>query len=161
MKTVKRKRTGKTAAQRGETTFDLPEVKDIPGQEHIRPMPPGEMADTTASSADEEGTDLLDTDEDRVMEKFNTNVSRQEKELLRRSAESTSGDDDIKLQQAQVDDTDEDGELLNERTDVSGSDLDVAGSEDDDDNEELGEEDEENNAYSLGADKDDQNSGKQ
>jgi hypothetical protein len=33
-----------------EATLDLPEVKDIPGQEHVRPLPPGEMADTTISS---------------------------------------------------------------------------------------------------------------
>jgi hypothetical protein len=37
-----------------EATLDLPEVKDIPGQEHVRPLPPGEMADTTISSSDEE-----------------------------------------------------------------------------------------------------------
>lgn len=43
--------------------MDLPEVQDIPGQQHIRVMPLGEMADTTISSADEEGAGLLDFDE--------------------------------------------------------------------------------------------------
>ena len=43
-----------------ETTIDLPEVKDIPGQEHVHVAPLGEMADTTISSDDEEGAGLLD-----------------------------------------------------------------------------------------------------
>ncbi len=38
-----------------EVTINLPDVSDIPGQENIRPMPLGELADTTASSDDEEG----------------------------------------------------------------------------------------------------------
>lgn len=48
--------------------IDLPEVSDIPGQEHFVPAPLGILADTTISSDDEEGTiadesdplDLLD-----------------------------------------------------------------------------------------------------
>ncbi len=40
--------------------MDLPEVKDIPGQENIEPMPLGELADTTISSDDEEGVGILD-----------------------------------------------------------------------------------------------------
>jgi hypothetical protein len=49
----------KTDDLRGEIiTLDLPDVKDIPGQEHIYPPPLGELADTTISSADEEGGDL-------------------------------------------------------------------------------------------------------
>ena len=39
-----------------ESTMDLPDVKDIPGQEHVTVPPLGEMSDTTASSADEEDT---------------------------------------------------------------------------------------------------------
>jgi hypothetical protein len=46
--------------------LDLPEVKDIPGQEHIKVMPFGEIADTTISSADEEGAGILDFDEGPV-----------------------------------------------------------------------------------------------
>lgn len=38
--------------------IDLPEVADIPGQEHIKPAPLGDLADVTASSADEEGEGL-------------------------------------------------------------------------------------------------------
>jgi len=42
-----------------EATIDLPDVNDIPGQEHVHVLPLGELADTTVSSDDEEGTDLL------------------------------------------------------------------------------------------------------
>ena len=44
-------------------------MKDIPGQEHVRPLPPGEMADTTISSTDEEANKLLGTDEDILTDK--------------------------------------------------------------------------------------------
>jgi hypothetical protein len=131
-----------------EATLDLPEVKDIPGQEHIRPLPAGEMADTTISSADEEGNELLDTDEDILTDK-NSNVTGTERDLLQRSTESMSTLDDDQLTAATVDDTDEDGEKLNESSGRSGNDLDVPGSEDDNANEEIGEEDEENNSYSI------------
>jgi len=42
------------------TTIELPDVKDIPGQEHVHPPSLGELADTTISSDDEE--DLLNGD---------------------------------------------------------------------------------------------------
>jgi hypothetical protein len=50
--------------------MDMPEVKDIPGQEHIVSIGPlGEMADTTLSSDDEEGIrdgdDLLTEEDER------------------------------------------------------------------------------------------------
>lgn len=146
--------------QADESTLDLPEVKDIPGQEHVRPLPAGEMADTTISSADEEAEDLLNDDEDIITDE-STNVSPEEKELLRRSSESMASDDDQKLTQSAVDNVDEDGTQLNENINQSGNDLDVPGSEDDDANEEIGEEDEENNSYSLGSEDEDQNVGKQ
>ena len=138
----------KKQLQPDEATLDLPEVKDIPGQEHIRPFLPGEMADTTISSADEEASELLDTDEDILADNI-TNVSNVERDLLQRSSESMSTADDEQLNLATLDNTDDDGTPLNEIVNVSGSDLDVPGSEDDDANEKIGEEDEENNAYSL------------
>ena len=60
-----------------------------------------------------------------------------------------------------LDQRDEDGELLNEKTDLSGKDLDVPGSEEDDANEEIGEEDEENNPYSLDSEDEDNSISKQ
>jgi hypothetical protein len=131
-----------------EATFDLPEVKDIPGQEHVRPLPAREMADTTISSADEEASELLDTDEDILIDK-DLNVTNTERDLLQRSSESMSTLDDEQLHAAALDSTDDEGEKLNESSDMSGKDLDVPGSEDDNANEEIGEEDEENNSYSI------------
>jgi hypothetical protein len=131
-----------------EATLDLPEVKDIPGQEHIRPLPAGEMADTTISSADEEGNELLDTDED-ILTDNNSNVTSTERDLLQRSTESMATLDDDQLTAATVDNTDEDGEKLNESSVRSGNDLDVPGSENDNADEKIGEEDEENNSYSI------------
>jgi hypothetical protein len=135
-----------------EATLDLPDVKDIPGQEHIRVPHPGEYTDTTISSADEEGKDLW-SDED--ITDSSSNVSSIEKELLEKSANEMPTRDEQSLSQASLDATDNEGELLNEKTSsnaASGSDLDVPGAEQDDEDEEIGEEDEENNPYSLGGD---------
>jgi hypothetical protein len=44
--------------------LDLPDVEDIPGQENIHVPPLGMLADTTISSADEEGDGLFDDDDD-------------------------------------------------------------------------------------------------
>lgn len=133
--------------QPDEATLDLPDVKDIPGQEHVRPLVGGELADTTISSADEEGSGLLDTGED-LMDAA-SNVSNTERDLLQRSSESMATGDDEQLNIAALDNTDDEGAPLNEKADNSGADLDVPGAEEDDANEELGEEDEENNPYSL------------
>ncbi len=60
-------------------------------------------------------------------------------------------EDELELKKSLLDNTDDDGELLNEQSsadDISGNDLDIPGAEDDDANEEIGEEDEENNGYS-------------
>ena len=131
-----------------EGTLNLPEVKDIPGQEHVRPFLPAEMADTTISSADEEGSGLLDTDEDIIADK-ETDVTNMEKEILQRSSESMASKEDEQWKESQLDKTDDDGTLLNEKVNYSGSDLDVPGAEQDDANEKIGQEDEENNSYSL------------
>ncbi|MEI9809002.1 MAG: hypothetical protein WDO16_14715 [Bacteroidota bacterium] len=136
-------------------TLDLPDVKDIPGQEHVHVPPLGELADTTISSDDEEGKGLFD--EDELDESTDSNVSKEEKKALKDAAETTPGiTDEENLKDAQLDQRDDEGELLNERTNISGSDLDIPGSEDDDADEDIGEEDEENNSYSLdGEDEDD------
>lgn len=117
----------------------LPDVEDIPGQEHVNPAPLGELADTTASSADEE---LPDEEADITGD---SNVSDDERELLDEAANSDPDyRDERNLRNARLDERDEDGELLNEEE------LDVPGAELDDDGEDIGAEDEENNSYSLG-----------
>lgn len=181
--------------KRDEATINLPDVKDIPGQENIRVPKLREMKDTTASSADEEGEGLWNEEgeEDITSENFGparvidenelrinserklerkldtqdvsgeadeatlTNVSADpdadvtpdEVEGLERT-ENMDTNDNENLLRAELDDTDFEGEKLNENIGVSGEDLDVPGADLDDSDEEIGEEDEENNLYSLG-----------
>lgn len=80
-----------------------------------------------------------------------SNVSPAERTLLDDSIDNSLTEDNLNLKRSALDNTDNDGEPLNERSmadDISGEDLDVPGAEDDDDNEDIGEEDEENNSYS-------------
>ena len=146
----------KRAMEEQEVTFDLPDVSDIPGQENIKPLPMGEMADQTISSADEEGDNLFDDDIDEDIENDpDSNVSKQEKEDLRRTADDMPTEDDQNLRRAALDNTDDEGEPLNEgsfKKNISGDDLDVPGADADDADEEIGDEDEENNDYSLSDD---------
>jgi hypothetical protein len=139
-------------AKKDKKTMDLPEVSDIPGQENIKPLRLGELADTTASSADEEGDDILEDDDDLGLSNKGNNVSREERRDLARSARGEDGTEDDVLDEAALDSTDDDGDPLNEGSfgrERSGDDLDVPGAEDDGFDEELGEEDEENEEYSL------------
>ena len=146
-----------------EGTIDLPEVKDIPGQEHVRVPPLGELADTTASSDDEEGVGILDDlneeDDARIRMGTEADVSRSDKKMLETAANYHGTDDENQLRKAGMDNTDFEGERLNEASfgeERTGADLDVPNSEADDANEDIGEEDEENNSYSLGSDSNDQ-----
>jgi hypothetical protein len=135
-----------------ETTIDLPDVKDIPGQEHVHPPNPGEYADTTISSSDEEGDDIWGDEETTDNNSIVTDI---EKKLLDDTANDTLTKDEQQLRRAELDDTDEEGDPLNEKTSgnaISGSDLDTSGIDEDDADEDIGEEDEENNPYSLGGD---------
>jgi len=139
-----------------EVIMDLPDVKDIPGQEHVHPPQMKEFVDVTISSDDEEGKNIEgfnDADEDETDEE--SGVSKEEKDLLEQSVDSMGSEDDEDRAKATLDNVDDDGEPLNEEVNASGSDLDVPGSEEDDEDEEAGAEDEENNSYSLGADKKD------
>lgn len=77
-----------------------------------------------------------------------TDISAEERALLDAAGEDA---EERNLHRAELDSTDDEGELLNEAgsaTDKTGRDLDVPGSNDDDDMEDIGEEDEENNSYS-------------
>lgn len=140
-----------------EENILMPEVKDIPGQENIRPPRFNEMADTTISSADEEGEGILDDlnkeqDQEDAFENLSesTNVTEIEKQLLDQSDRPvTEETEDIK--KMALDETDDEDEL-NEKSNPldMGEDLDVPGADLDDDDEDIGEEDEENNSYSQG-----------
>lgn len=137
-------------------TIDFPDVEDIPGQENIIPMPLGELADSTIASADEEGDNIFnDNIDDDLDNDPDFDVTTEEKEALRNSANDMPSEDNINLRRAALDNTDEDGTPLNEgsfKNNVTGTGLDVPGANDDDENEEIGEDDEENNEYSLGGD---------
>ncbi len=130
-----------------ETRINLPDVKDIPGQEHIHPPKMKAMMDSTAASDDEEGKSVFDKDGDDLGGE--DNVTSVERKLLEESDRPVT-DEDRDLEEMALDNTDEDGEPLDEGGNAldMGEDLDVPGSELDDDDEELGEEDEENNTYS-------------
>lgn len=139
--------------QREDIEMELPDVSDIPGQEHIHVAPLGELADTTISSDDEEGKGILDDEEEDDID-TDTDVTEEERRDLDTSANVTPGEEDAEnLRRAALDDMDEDGEPLNEGSfgeETSGRDLDIPGAELDDTNEDIGAEDEENNAYSRG-----------
>jgi hypothetical protein len=145
-----------------EVIMDLPEVKDIPGQENILPPQMESFADTTISSADEEGEGLFeddDTDEDTDLIMGNeADVSKEEQVTLQSAEEDMPTDDNTRLRASALDSEDFEGDPLNEASmgeDVSGGDLDTSGVDGDDPMEAIGEEDEENNTYSLGSDSND------
>ena len=146
----------KKELQPESANLDLPDIKDIPGQENIKPAPMGDLADDTIASADEEGNAIFNGNIDEgIEESSDSNVSKEEIEDLEKTANDLPTQDDINLRKAALDDTDDDDTPLNEssfKNNITGTGLDVPGAEDDDENEEIGEEDEENNEYSLGGD---------
>jgi len=87
----------KKELQGEETILNLPDVEDIPGQEHIKPPHLKEYSDITASSDDEEGKGLLD-DEDNDA----ANVSPEEKQLLENSAEDYLTEDEAGLRKSRA-----------------------------------------------------------
>ena len=114
-----------------ETILDLPELKDIPGA--IRSTKNASLlpGDTTISSSDEEGDDLLGDDDDLTDENNmgnDGNVHSAEKKLLRDSLDP-SYDIDLPIHSISLDRKDNEGAPLNE----SGMDRDLFG-EDLDDN---------------------------
>jgi|SRR5580658_724021 hypothetical protein len=148
-------------AKKEKNTIDMPEVRDIPGQEHVRPPRLGELADETASSADEEGDDVLsplDSGEDKGLRlDRSSNVTAEERADLALAARDDSGEDEETLRTGLLDSTDEDGDPLNEKSfgegrndDLSADDLDVPEVDD-----QEGDEDEENEDYSISKNEDD------
>jgi hypothetical protein len=147
-------------AKKDKNTIDLPEVSDIPGQEHIRAPRLGELADSTASSDDEEGDDVLEDGDDDLRLDKRSNVSKDERAMLGSIDRRRDDSEDESLRTGLLDSTDEDGTPLNEKSfgnerndDVSADDLDIPGEDEAD--EMPGEEDEENEDYSLSDNNDD------
>src|SRR5436190_10903788 len=75
-----------------EATLDLPDVKDIPGQEHVRPPRLREYADTTVRSSDEEGENIW---AGKPITEESSEVSDLEKQLLDESANDMPTRDDL------------------------------------------------------------------
>lgn len=145
-----------------KTTLDLPDVKDIPGQEFVHAMPPGEMADTTAASDDEEGVRVFGDDErEKISAGGEGDVDPDEREALRDTTYMPTKDED-NLRRARMDNKDFDGDPLNEGSfgegqQLSGSDLDVPANKDETRTTSMGQGDEENKYYSLGGEDNEEN----
>src|SRR5215471_1435992 len=94
--------------QPDQATLQLPEVKDIPGQEYIHVPPGGILADDTVSSEDEEEKSVLDdtTDEDIIQD------NRESKEFPPGSL--PMDEDDRNILKNSLEDSDTDGDPLNE-----------------------------------------------
>jgi hypothetical protein len=139
-----------------ETTVSIPDVKDIPGQEFVNAPPMGEMADTTVSSADEEGAGIFG-DEQEFERGGAGSVSRDERQALERIDYMPTTDED-NLQRASLDSTDFQGDTLNEKgfgetrgDTVAPDDLDTNITDDESTYNSPSDEDEENDSYSLGS----------
>ena len=132
--------------QNEENILNLPDVSDIPGQEKIKSAPlPGTLGDTTPSSDDEEGIrngrDILNKDDEDLDIVMGTeaDVTAEDLKVLGRVDQDLDEGDDEMLRQEGLDDTDNEGEPLNEGVaDIgsSGKDLDVPTDDKDDDDEE-------------------------
>jgi hypothetical protein len=138
-----------------ETFIDLPDVKDIPGQEFVNVPVIGEMADTTAASDDEEGVGVFDLDDSEdFTDGTEGDVQPDELEVLRDTTYMPTPDED-RLRQARMDNVDFQGEPLNEGSFgegqlLSGGDLDIDTGRDETRTDALGQGDEENKLYSEG-----------
>lgn len=141
--------------QAEETFIDLPDVKDIPGQEFVNAPPAGSLGDTTIASADEEGADVFDRDNSEDLRRTgnDADVNRNERKALEQVDYMPTTDED-NLQNARMDNVDFQNEPLNEKgfgEERSGRDLDVPGNTDETRTSSMGQGDEENKYYSLGS----------
>lgn len=142
-----------------ETFIDLPDVKDIPGQEFVHAPPLEALGDTTISSDDEEGVGVFDTeDADDPTEGTPADVSNEERRTLSDS-EFMPSPDNTNLKRARLDNEDFQGASLNEKgfgEELSGDDLDTnVENEDETRADAMGQGDEENQTYSLGSSEND------
>jgi hypothetical protein len=142
-----------TKLQQDKASLDLPDAREIPGQEHVHVAPLGELADTTISSDDEEGIGVFedDTDDETIIVMGSEDdIPKDDKTALETMDNlDVNEHDDATLVRGLPDDRDAEGDELNEKINVSGSDLDTTIVDEDDADENIGEEDEENNSYSL------------
>lgn len=114
----------KKEMQPEETIIELPDVEDIPGQEHVKVPQFKEFADDTFASDGEEGNGLFNDLEDEE-----SNVTAEERILLQKSATQTLNDEEeMDADEMSLDSKDNEGAPLNEgnlKTDRFGEDLDM------------------------------------
>lgn len=142
-----------------EVIMELPDVKDIPGQEFVQVPQMGELADVTIASDDEEGVNVIGLNDDDGDAESETSgaggdISRDERMALADDTYMPTHDTD-NLRRARMDNADFEGEALNEGGfgDVaSESELDVPGTTDSLAADGIRGNDEENANYSYGSD---------
>lgn len=153
----------------GNAYVEIPDVSDIPGQENIvNPGVAGSMRDTTIASDDEEGIregkDIFEEDDDtKIVMGTEADVTSEDLVLLGDPDKDMDMSEDELVRKEGLDDTDFEGDPLNEAAvgdDSTGDDLDMP-DDDDNDGPKKDEDDEENDYYSLGGgDKDALNEGR-
>ena len=161
------KRRKEKLAEDGNAYVEIPDVSDIPGQENIvNPGVAGAMRDTTIASDDEEGIrddkDIFEEDDDtKIVMGTEADVTPEDLALLGDPDQDMDMNDDELVRKEGLDDTDLDGDPLNEAAvdeDSIGDDLDMP---EEDNDPKKDEDDEENDYYSLGSgDKDALNEGR-
>jgi hypothetical protein len=155
-----------------ESYVVLPDVEDIPGQENIVDAGiPAEMSDETIASDDEEGVrggkDIFEEEDDvKIVMGTDADVTADDLAILGGPDQDMDMNDDELVRKEGLDDTDADGDPLNEapsNEDSTGDDLDIPDADNSEpDADAMGQGDEENNYYSLGGpDNDALNEGKE
>ena len=113
----------KEALKQEQTTIDLPDVKDIPGQENIHVPDLREMADTTISSDDEEGTGVFDDEDNKNAsgERFGAAQELNEDDLIIGDDKELEADLDEKESDEAFEDDEVNvtGDSVNEDSDVT------------------------------------------
>ncbi|OLY92084.1 hypothetical protein SAMN05444008_106128 [Cnuella takakiae] len=122
---------------------------------------PQDMGGEFAGRPEHEGAPQTTSDDDLgLREGTEADVSDDERAALEDASYYRPTDDENNLRQASLDNTDLDGEPLNEESfggTRSGAGLDIPGEVDETNTESMGQGDEENKYYSLGSDRQDQN----
>jgi hypothetical protein len=139
-----------------ETFIEIPDVKDIPGQEFVNAPPLRGISDTTISSEDEEGTGVFDKDDSEDFNEWTRfDVRPDERAALEDETYLPTNDED-QLRRARMDNVDFQGEALNEGSfgvnqEEDAADLDIPDEGDETRTTSMGQGDEENKYYSLGS----------
>lgn len=98
----------KAKLQQDEAIIDLPDVKDIPGQENIHVPELREMTDTTISSDDEEGVGLFgEDDEEYTSERLPIGEELSEDDLIIGDDEELEADLDEEEDEDNIDEDDD------------------------------------------------------